>query len=270
MSDLSAVSAPRSLRDSGPVACGVAAVSALRGLWLLLAPRPRTPLRVLCIVAFDTLHVFRCSRRLTRAQVRVLAALLDFGACANAEFDDKPLDEHEYRRARQLLDEAGAGRLVDEYLRRLHELERHRPLAGGDDSRHQRVLWYRESVVRWSLGMVAATAFDLPSVEAGFQTTQTDSDLEQLFRIVMQCQIMDDVLDYGQDVRAGLPGFLTVPRSLDRAFDLVQSAANRYAEGGQFLQSGRLMPLRIALAAVSLCARLTIVLGRRRWSASGQ
>ena len=59
--------------------------------------------------------------------------------------------------------------------------------------------------MRLSLGMVASTALGYPSLEEGIQATHRDDDLRIVFRIVMLCQIIDDVLDYSKDAAAGLP-----------------------------------------------------------------
>jgi hypothetical protein len=67
----------------------IAVRSTVRGLPLFVSARPGTPLRVLCLIAFDTLHMLRNAKPLPIPDVRVLAALLDFGACANAAFDNK-------------------------------------------------------------------------------------------------------------------------------------------------------------------------------------
>src|SRR5687768_2864556 len=67
----------------------IAARSMLRGLPLFVSVRPGTPLRVMCIIAFDTLHALRSAKPLPMPKVRMLAALLDLGACANATFDNK-------------------------------------------------------------------------------------------------------------------------------------------------------------------------------------
>ncbi len=89
------------------------------------------------------------------------------------------------------------------------DLESSRPLPGGDHWQFQDVGLYREAVVRLSLGMVAATASGNRCLDEGIRATYCDADLKILFRIVMQCQIIDDVLDYSKDLSAGLPSFLT-------------------------------------------------------------
>src|SRR4249920_3308502 len=96
----------------------IAVRSIVRGLALFVSARPKTPLRVLCIMAFDTLHMLRNAQRLSTRKLRTLAALLDFAACANAAFDNKACCQHECRRTLQLLEEAGIRSSVIEYLRR--------------------------------------------------------------------------------------------------------------------------------------------------------
>ena len=221
-------------------------------------------MRVLCVIAFDTLHLLRNAKPLPMPEVRVLAALLDFGACANAAFDNKDLCRHECRETLQLLEEAGIGSSVVEYLRRLRDLESRRPLPGGDYRKFEKVRLYREAVVRLSLGMVAATANRNHYLDEAICATYCDADLNILFRIVMQCQIIDDVLDYTKDMSAGLPSFLTASKSLPQAFELTRMAALDYADGHELPRGGDVFALRSALFLVSTCAKLVIVLGRWR------
>ena len=242
----------------------IAATSFLRALPLFIAARPKTPLRVLCIVAFDTLHVLRTSNRLPVQRIRMLAALLDFGASANAAFDRKKFCPEEFRCTRQLLEEAGIGSTVDEYWRRIQELERRRPCPGGNRLDAQRVRTYREDVVRLSLGVLTATAFARESLQDGIHAIHAEEDLAVIFGIVMQCQIIDDVMDYSKDVTACLPGFLTASESLLEAFELTSLATLCYASDRGEARSGREFPFRFALFAVSAIAKLLINLGRWR------
>jgi hypothetical protein len=241
----------------------IAAVSLVRGVSLFLTGRPKTPLRVLCVVAFDARHRLRQRRPLAPTQLQTLASLLDLGACANAALDGKVIDREEARRARQCLKRAGLGAPVDDYLHRLKELERRRPRPGSADWQYAQVRAYREAVVRLSLGMVAATGSGTMSLDEGIRAIAVDPDLRYLFRIVMQCQIIDDVLDYYEDMSAGLPGFLTAGTSLLHAFEETRRAAFRYSDDRDLPRSGDFFPLRSALRVVSLCARLVICL--RRW-----
>ncbi len=242
----------------------IAAISLLRGLPLFFAARPRTPLRVLCIMAFDTLHRLRSSQRLPTHRVRMLAALLDFGACANAAFDGKKFCPQEFHRTRQLLEDAGFGSTAAEYWRRIQELERRRPCPGGNRAQFQRVKTYREEVVQLSLGVLTSTVFGLDCLDDGIQAICAETDLAIVFGIVMQCQVIDDVMDYSKDAAAGLPSFLTAPESLRQAFELTCQAARSYANDQGIPQSGDVLPLRLVLFAVSAIAELLITLGRWR------
>jgi hypothetical protein len=247
-----------------------AVVSMLRGLSLLVSGRPGTLLRILCIVAFDTLYVLRRGQRLPMGRLRLLAALLDFGACANAAFDHKGERRHEHRVTLRLLEEGGIGPSVAEYLRRLGALEDGRVPPGGDRWHFHTVSLYREAIVRLSLGMVATAAHDDQGLDGAIEATYGEGDLNLLFRIVMQCQIIDDVLDYSQDTSAGLPSFLTACASLPQALALTQRAARSYADDRHAARSADVLPLRAALVLVSMCSELVVALRRRRHRAHSE
>ena len=242
----------------------IAVRSLLRGLPLCISSRPRTPLRVLCIVAFDTLHQLRNTKSLPKYKVRTLSTLLDLGACVNASFDNKRCCPVEYQETRRLLREAGIDSLVDEYLQRLKDLEHRRPLPGGDDSRFHEIRCYREAVARLSLGMVAATVNGNQSLGEGIRATACDADLNILWRTVMQCQLIDDVLDYTKDRSGGLPSFLTATTLLPQGLEFTRRAALGYADIRAISRTGNLFPMRAALFLVSLCAKLAIYWGRLR------
>ena len=241
--------------------------SIVRGLPLIASARPKTPLRVLCIMAFDALSILRRGKPLPLAQHQTLAAWLDFAACANAAFDQKDYCRREFCRTLRVLKESGLSSSVDEYLRRLRDLERRRPTPGGDDWQFPQAVAYREAVVRLSLGMTAVVADRGRRLEDAVAATWHDADLNLLFRIVMQCQIIDDVLDYSRDWAAGLPSFLTASSSLPQAFEWTRLAAARYADIRHLSQSGDAFPLRTALFLVSACARLVLALGCWRYRA---
>jgi hypothetical protein len=238
----------------------IAVISMVRGLSLLLSGRPRTPLRVLCIVAFDTLHALGHGKRLPTPKIKTLAALLDFGACVNAALDHKAKRWHERRVTRQLLEDAGIGLSVADYLQRLGNLERGRPLPGGDRWQFHKVRLYREAVVRLSLGMVGTVARGNQCLDEALAATHEDGDLNLLFRIVMQCQIIDDVLDYAQDRSAKLPSFLTACQSLPQALELTRLAARAYADDHHVARRADVFPLRAALYLMSMCAKLVVSL----------
>ena len=241
----------------------VSVASLLRCLPLFCCATPGTPLRVLCIAALDTLHRLRHARPLPRRRISELAAFLDFQACTNAAWDHKRLCEAEYAAIRRRLEEAGLKVWIEEYLDRLRELERQRPSIGGDDRRFNEVRVYREAVARLSLATVVAIALNARSLDEALRATDGDSDVDTLFRIAMQCQIMDDVLDYTEDVSAGLPSFLTATASLPRAIESTGNASRNYIVSRQ--SSGNaIFPLRMALFALTATTTLVLRVAHRR------
>jgi hypothetical protein len=218
----------------------------LRGLPLFFRASPRTPLRALGIIALDTLHVLRHSRPLTAQRVTELAMFLDLEGCTNALWDHKELCAADYREIRRQLDRAGLGPCIDAYLERLRELESQRPSIGGDDRHFYQVRAYREAVARLSLATAATLAL-------GPDCGDDDRDVDTLFRILMQCQIIDDVMDYAEDAAAGLPSFLTASASLPQAIILTAEAARDYAATGHAI-----LPSRLMLRAVSTMAQLVV------------
>jgi hypothetical protein len=223
----------------------------MRGLRLLLTGRPRTPLRILCIVAFDTLHKLRKGKWLPSHELHKLAVLLDFGACANATFDHKKYCRAEHQVTLQFLERVGLGPSVGDYLQKLASLENGRPLPEGDLSQFQKVCSYREAVIRLSLGLIGATAFQYPCLDDAIEEIELNGDLNILFRIVMHCQIIDDILDFSKDRANGLPGFLTACQSLPMALDLTQKAASDYTYAGLIAPCAKQSPFKLALYCVS-------------------
>jgi hypothetical protein len=232
----------------------------LRDLPLFFAPAPQTPLRVLCIVALDTIHVLRHSQPLPRHRRNELAAFLDFQACANAAWDDKPLCPTEYQALRHRLEKAGLGSWITEYLSRLGDLERRRPSVGGDLRNFDDVRSYRESVARLSVATIAAIALKATCLEEGIKATQCDSDVAALFRMAMQCQIIDDVVDYREDLSAGLPSFLTASAFLPQAIALTAQAAHAYAASHERSSGRTVFPLQTALRVLSAVTTLVVYL----------
>ena len=253
-------SAPR-----GPLwATFVSIACLLRGLSLFFCASPRTPLRVLCIVALDTIRVLRDSPPLSRQQRHELATLLDFQACTNAVWDRKHLCVAEYEALRQRLEHAGLGVWVAAYLSRLGDLETRRPAVGGDRHRFDDVRVYRESVVRLSLATLIAMTSNGGSVEDAIRSTYCESDVATLFQLAMQCQIIDDVLDYREDLSAGLPSFLTASASLPEAVALTAEAARSYAARSGGAAGDSVLPLEGARYVLTTATRFAVAIVRRR------
>lgn len=263
-------SEPTSRRQTPPADRGriqglsAATFSLVRALPHLFARRPGTPLRVLCVIAFDTVHRLRYGRGLSSARVRRMATLLDYGALVNALLDNKSVRPGAMESARQEADRLGMNVLAGEYRRRLTELEQDRPAPGGGVPRFHQVRIYRESVASLSLRILAAAALYRPVPATAAHAVDAEHDLEMLFRIVMQCQILDDLIDYAKDQYAGLPSFLTATSSLGEALELTDVAAKHYAGHGERLRRCDFLPLRLALAALTALVNLSIRLCRWR------
>jgi hypothetical protein len=235
----------------------------LRGLPLFFRAAPKTPLRVLCIIALDTVHVLRNGQRLPRKRCEQLAAFLDFQACTNAVWDGKDLCPAEYRALRQWLEKAGLGSWIAEYLSRLAELESRRPSLGGGRQHFDDVRSYREAVVRLSLATITAIALKAERLEDAMRATDCDGDVAALFGMAMQCQIIDDVLDYREDRSVGLPSFLTAAASLPQAMALTAEAARSYAASREGSAGAGVFPLEVALRVIAAVTKLVIAVARR-------
>lgn len=239
----------------------VSAACFLRSSPLFFAAQPRTPLRVLGLVAFDTLHVLRHSRPLPRRRIRDLAAFLDLQGCANAAWDRKDLCDGEFRATRERLENAGLGACIEAYLNRLRELETTRPPIDGDRERFGEVRSYREAVARLSITTAAAIALNAGAFEEESRSAQDDSDVDTLFRVLMQCQIIDDVMDYAEDLSAGLPSFLTASTSLAEALECTAEAARDYDASARH---DAVFPLRVALLVFTVATTLVVRVARCR------
>jgi hypothetical protein len=247
----------------GSLRAGLVSITCLlRSLPLFFSPAPATPLRVLCIVALDTIHVLRYSQPLSRQRRKALGTFLDFQACTNAKWDRKQLCAAEYQALRQRLEKAGLGVWVTEYLNRLGELETRRPPVGGDRRRFDDVRLYREAVARLSLATITAIALNAECLEDAIQSTYCESDVAVLFRMAMQCQIIDDVVDYGEDLSARLPSFLTASASLAQAIALTTDAARSY--GARRRSGGDVFPLEAALHVLTAVTTLVVAVAGRR------
>lgn len=235
----------------------------LRGVPLFFGAAPRTPLRVLCIVALDTVGVLRGSQPLSRRRRTELATFLDFQACTNMVWDRKPFCATEYEELRRQLEKAGIGRWVTEYLRLLGELEVRRPSVGGDVQRCDEVRSYREAVARLSLATLVAIAANAESIEDGIRATYGDRDIGVLLRMAMQCQIVDDVVDYRKDLKAGLPSFLTASASLNDALASTAQAARTYGSSRRSDERSTL-PLEVALAVLTTVTKVLVLAASQR------
>lgn len=246
---------------SGSIRAGLASARCLAGrLPLFFRAAPRTPLRVLGIIALDTLHVLRHGRALPAWRVEAIALFLDFAAGANAAWDHKRIDDTDQQRLRRQLDRLGLTPVIDQHLDRLARIESRRPAVGAG---FVEVQAYREAVAALSLGTATALALELP-LDAGVHATGSDPDIAMLFRILMQCQIIDDVLDYPEDAAAGLPSFLTGSVPVLRALEQATAAARVYSRRAPVAGTG-IFPLRVSMLVLTTMVHGLLRLARWRY-----
>ena len=142
-------------------------------------------------------------------------------------------------------------------------LESRRPAIGGDGRRFDEVRLYREDVARLVLETAAAIALDPEPVADEMPETVSDGDVDALVRILLQCQIIDDVLDYTDDLAAGLPSFLTASASLPQAMALTAEAARSYG-ASRARSRDSACPLRIALGVFTVVTKLVVRVAQQR------
>ena len=237
----------------------------LRNLPRFFCASPKTPLRVLGIIALDSLRTLRTTQPLSRKRAGDLAHVLDFLGCTNAAWDHKDLCRKEHETTRERLHKAGLDAHIDAYLSRLRELESRRPPTGGDRRRFEEVRSYREAVARLCVGTAAAIALDGERNNGTALPEECDRDVDTLVRILLQCQIIDDVVDYTDDVSAGLPSFLTATASVSQALELTSAAARSYGASGEHAPGGAIFPFRMTLALFTAAAALVVRLAERRY-----
>ena len=93
--------------------------------------------------------------------------------------------------------------------------------------------------------------------------TAGEADMDMLFRLVMLCQITDDIMDVAVDTRRGVPSFLTAMDVKSDSLSRTYLAAGHYARNDQTSQLSRLFPFRIAVATVFRVASAVLAYRRR-------
>ena len=230
----------------------------IRGLPRFFGAAPKTPLRTLGIIALDSLRVLHLSQPLSRKTALDLAMFLDFLGCANAVWDHKRLRHTDYQAMKDRLERAGLGVHLQAYLERLRDFESRRPRIGGDRRRFDEVRAYREAVARLSVTTVAAIALDLDGSPSAFDMLQNDANVDTLVRILLQCQIIDDVFDYTEDRAAELPSFLTATASSSQAIELTAAAARSYGARDRSLVGRTIFPFRLTLVMFTVATGLIV------------
>jgi hypothetical protein len=118
--------------------------------------------------------------------------------------------------------------------------------------------------VRLSLATLIAMTSKAGSLEDAIRSTYCESDVATLFQLAMQCQIIDDVLDYSEDLSAGLPSFLTASASLPEAMALTAEAARSYAARPGRPAGRSVLPLEAALYVLTTATKFVVAVVRRR------
>jgi hypothetical protein len=166
---------------------------------LLLAPRPKTPLRVFCIVAFEFLARLH-GGTLGRRRRMAMAHACDFGSLRDDYYDHRKLDANEYRSLRCKLRGLAPEGATSRYIRQLRQAERSRPvLAECSPGVTMAVVAYRTSVLDLSLRWMQELS--------GLSTESVKFHV--LLSVVGLMQIADDVLDWKDDQADRRPSYVT-------------------------------------------------------------
>lgn len=211
---------------------------------LLFASRPKTPLRVLCIAAFEFLARLRGGTLGQRCR-RALAQACDFGSLCDAYYDCRQLDAGQYRSLRRELHRIVPEAATRRYLRQLREAERGRPVLSASHAEIvPAAIAYRTAVLDLSLRWMREISG--VSVEgAKFQV---------LLNLVGLMQMVDDLLDWKEDLAKGSPSYVTAllldrPKNeiavplgaqADLLFERIVGAARQDADAWPFAVAGRL------------------------------
>lgn len=178
---------------------GMATTSVAICLPMLLRGRPRTPLRVLCIGAFEYLSRLK-GCRLDSAGRMALACACDFGALRNDFYDQRELDSRFYRELRMSLQCLAPRTETVHYIRELRRIERGRPSFGpGGFCEPGAVVEYRNRVLEVSLRWLQGIS------RQSLEPRQFDA----LVALVALVQLVDDLVDWKDDWASRRPTYVT-------------------------------------------------------------
>ena len=208
---------------------------------MLFAERPRTPLRVLCIGAFEYQARLR-GGKLDAAGRMALAYACDFGALRNDFYDQRELNRPFYREVRHSLRRLVPEMATHRYILELRQAERRRPAFGPDGfSEPAAVLEYRLRVLVLSLAWLHGVS--RRSIEPRF--------FQVLVALVGLIQLVDDLLDWKDDWACRRPTYVTAflrdwTRPSKESVWQIQLHANRFR--GLLLAKGNLEVVPLTLA----------------------
>lgn len=166
---------------------------------LFFARRPRTPLRVLCIGAFD--YAARLEgHRLDWSRRKALACACDFGALRNDFYDQRKLNPGMYRQLRRSIAQLAPQTVTRRYIHELRRAERGRPIfRPGGFEEPEAVVEYRNRVLSVSLGWLQAIS----------RRSLQPAMFEALLALVALVQLVDDLLDWKDDWASRRPTYVT-------------------------------------------------------------
>lgn len=233
-----------------------AAASALAmSLRFFATARPGTPLRAASLIAIDAVLRGR-GKSLKPDQRRAVIEAMELGALLNDRFDGDLYPKQKLRSAVSWFQNSSSRELVKNYAKLLRHYERDRPQR---EEGLTAITRYRENVNRLSLAMLWALATNT-SLESAQREVHSDNSLQLLFRIIMQCQLIDDVLDIRKDRLRSLPSLAT---TRDVSALSLRKLASFYS-GVRSDAHARDSCLWLALQSMATCARLVILVFRAR------
>jgi hypothetical protein len=166
---------------------------------MLLEARPRTPLRVFCIAAFEYFARLR-GGTLGRRRRLAIAHACDFGSLRDEYYDQQKLDLTEYRSLRSALRRIAPEAATFRYIQQLRKAERGRPiLSPGTPGVANATIDYRKSVINLSLQWL--------QVISGLAVERVKFD--SIVSLVCLMQLADDLLDWKDDQADRSPSYVT-------------------------------------------------------------
>ena len=166
---------------------------------MLLEARPRTPLRVFCIAAFEYLARLR-GGTLGRRRRLAIAHACDFGSVRDEYYDQQKLDLTEYRSLRSALRRMVPEAATFRYIQQLRKAERDRPvLSATTPGVASATIGYRTSVINLSLRWL--------QVISGLAVERVK--FHSIVSLVCLMQLADDLLDWKDDQAGRRPSYVT-------------------------------------------------------------
>jgi len=177
---------------------GLALWSGIECLPIMMAMRPRTPLRVLCIAAFEYLSRLegRSQKPSTR---RAIALACDFGALRNDFYDQRELNRSEYRHVRTALRRLVPDKATRAYIHNLRLAERNRPPLQFAPTFEGEAVEYRNRVLVLSMDWLHGIA----------KVSWNAALFQALVALTGLIQLVDDVLDWEDDWNHRRPSYVT-------------------------------------------------------------